>query len=136
MNPVGPRAIYWTETELGRLHLHFYHPIDGKHFNLFRRVRPEGTPATALENLTDISAGCDTFQVLHTPPFGFHLSLPEERLRFNTEVAIDLVWLYSKLVPHVIDTHTCYQTAAFINEKTASGACEIFVEVWVSVHCG
>lgn len=37
---------------------------------------------------------------------------------------------------HVIATHTCYQKAAFIYDKSAMGLLTLFVEVWASVYCG
>lgn len=54
----------------------------------------------------------------------------------NAEVAMDLVWLESNPVLHVIDTYTCYQNAAFIKYTTASGIWRLFVELWASVYCG
>lgn len=99
-------------------------------------MRPEGTPATVLGTLNQICAARDTCQVLHTPHFRFRVSLPEDELQFNTEVAMGFVWLETNPVLHVIDTHTCSQNTAFIKDTTAARLWRLFVEEWASVYCG
>lgn len=48
---------------------------------------------------------------------------------------MDLLWTYWKPLLHVLDTHTCFQNAAFIKEKPSSGQWILVVEVCASVYC-
>lgn len=60
---------------------------------------------------------CRTFQELYAPPFPFPVTIGEVALRFNADMAMDLVCVGQKHVLHVMDTHTLYQNAAFIYGK-------------------
>lgn len=42
---------------------------------------------------------------------------------------------YEAPVLHVVNTHTCYQNAAFITNKTAAGLWCLFVETWDTLYC-
>lgn len=105
------KSIYRKRTDLRKLHLHFYHLSAVKLYQLLRREKPNDTPTTVLYTLIQISGACDMCEELHTPPFRFRVSIPEEAFKFNAEVALDLVWLDRNPVLHVGDLQTGYQNA-------------------------
>lgn len=51
--------------------------------------------------------------------FLFRASLPPGEIGFNQELEICLMWVNSKLILHVVDTHTMYKNAVFIISNTA-----------------
>lgn len=79
---------------------------------------------------------CKTCKEVYTAPLSFRVSIPEEVLRINADVAMELVRADRRSVLHVIDTHLCFQNAAFISDKTATGISTLFAEIWSSVYCG
>ena len=49
---------------------------------------------------------------------------------FNQEVALGLMWIKSSPVFHVIDTHTGFGAAAFINSESADAVWLTFEGIW------
>lgn len=88
-----------------------------------------------VTTLLKIGETCDTLREFRSPLFRSQVYLPYDDLRFNSELAMDLVWINAKPVLHVIDTHTCFQNRAFIIHKTAPRLWTRFVELWVSASC-
>ena len=69
-------------------------------------------------------------------PVPFQGSIPDDAVVYNHEVAMDLLWLDKKPVLHIIDTHTSFQNAMFITEKSPEGLWTAFVECWSTVYLG
>lgn len=80
------------------------------------------TPTAVLDTLKQIGSACATCQQLHTPLFCFRVSLPDDALRFYAEVAIYPVWRDRRPVHDIVDFHTCFQNAAFFEDKSAGGS--------------
>lgn len=55
---------------------------------------------------------------------------------FNHEIAVDLLWLDSKPVFHIVDTHTLFQNAAFVKYKTSECIWQTFLDCWATVYLG
>lgn len=126
----------FTKHELERMHLHFFHPSTSKLYNLIRRASPEKADNNLRKMLEDIRNNCQTCQEFHSPPFRFRARIPESEIAFNQELAIDLLWLEGKPALHVIDTQTAFSNAKFINNKTADGLWQLFVDIWATVYTG
>lgn len=62
--------------------------------------------------------------------------MPPDELLFNHELAVDLMWLQKTPVIHIIDTHTLYQNAEFLQDKSANAIWEVFLRVWVTLFVG
>ena len=62
--------------------------------------------------------------------------MPDESIVYNHELALDLVWLSGKPVLHVVDTHTSFQNAIFIKNKSPEGLWKSFTDCWSTVYLG
>lgn len=130
------QTVLFTRAELEKLHLHFHHPLTEKLFNLLHRYDPIKADASVKKVLSEISAASETSQEHATGPIRFRASFPPEHLVFNHEVAIDLLWFNKKAAVNVVDTHTNYQNAAFVESKTSEGLFKLFMNIWATVYLG
>lgn len=89
-----------------------------------------------LDTLKRIGDGCPDCQELHAQPFRFRVSISEDSLRFNAELALDLVWLNKRPVLHVVEVHILYQNAAFINGKSYRDLWKFFLTIWDTIYSG
>ena len=117
-----PEHILFTTAELTRMHKHFYHPSANKLFNLLKRAVPEEATSETLRVLKEISGRCDPFQRMGTKPITFQVAMPDD-IVFNHQLALDLMWIESSALLHVVDTHTHFSAAQFLDgqDVKASG---------------
>lgn len=81
----------------------------------------------------DKCAGCKHFGIR---PYRFLVSLPDDELIFNNEVAIDPFWVDGNPILHVVDTHTGYQNVGLPKSLSAQHVWDAFLEAWVTVYLG
>lgn len=98
--------ILCIKSELRRFYLHFMHPATNELLNLLRRARPKYTNDKLRETIQQISDACENCRDYKPPPIRFRESVPPEKIVFNHEIAMDLMWLEKVPVLHVVDTHT------------------------------
>lgn len=130
------REILYTRAELERLHLHFFHPSVQKLLNLLKRGTPnrvDKDTSRIIKEIVEKCTGCKRFGIR---PYRFRVSLPDDEVIFNHEVAIDLFWICGNPVLHVVDTHTGYQNVALPKSMSAEHVWEAFLETWVTVYVG
>eukprot|EP00171_Calliarthron_tuberculosum_P018035 IDg18035t1 len=127
----------YSETELKRIHRHFYHPKPERLYSLIKRAGDrEATPETMkkLENLTE---SCDVCQRLSEQPGRFRVSLPNEEIVFNRVVLIDLMYLDSKSVLHIICKDTLFSAAIFLSDgESAQNIWDAYMRYWVNPYVG
>lgn len=104
----------FSPAELKKLHLHFYHPSASRLYAFLRRSDPERTPLSTSAALESFNSNCAYYRPFPAPPFRFRSSLPLDELRFNYEVSMDLLWLESGPVIHIVCTQTNFQGAAVL----------------------
>lgn len=109
----------YTRTELERLHLHFLHPSKQKLLNLLKRRTSDRVKADTPKIIQDIMDQCEGCKRFGIRPYRFRVSLPDDEIVFNHEVAIDLFWVAGNPILHVVDTHTGYQNVALPKSLTA-----------------
>lgn len=103
---------------------------------LIKRDSPDQADSSTRRMLQDIA---DSFQACqrHTrPPERFKVSIPEENIVFNQEVALDLMWLDGKALLHIVDTQTHFMSAAFLKGQTVEDVWETFVLCWATQYTG
>lgn len=54
-------------------------------------------------------------------------------MAFDREVSIDLTWLESKAVLHVVDIDTHFSAASFLKQRTVEAVWDAFVSCWASL---
>lgn len=130
------KEICFTAGELQRLHLHFFHPAVDKLFQLIKRAQPEKATGELYATIRRISRSCAACRSYAKKPFRFRASLGPDRIVFNHELAMDLMWLEGNPVLHVIDTHTHFQNATVLRSKRSEDIWAAFVECWASLYVG
>ena len=128
--------ILFNKAELRKLHLHFFHPTPTQLYQLIRRTRPNEVDVDRQRLLADISSECEQCQEWHSGPLRFRVKLPNDSITFNSDVAMDLVWLEGKPVLHIVCLQTRFQNACFLQSKASSAVWQALIEVWTSVYSG
>jgi Reverse transcriptase (RNA-dependent DNA polymerase) len=128
-------SVLFTQTELHRMHLHFFHPSAQKLYSLIRRARPDQATSATRALLDDIAKSCRTCQHLSRKPYHFHVSIPGDCI-FNQTVAMDLMWLEGRAVLHVVDTSLHFNSAAFLMAQTVEGIWTAFLDCWCTLYLG
>jgi hypothetical protein len=55
---------------------------------------------------------------------------------FNDTLAIDLLWLYGKAALHVVDLHTHFSAAGFLQRQTVDEVWTTLLTIWACVYPG
>ena len=132
----GEQEICYTKAELQKLHLHSFHPSVTKLYNLLKRARPQEVNAETRRVLEEIADACTNCHEHRDRPYRFRVSIPADRLKFNHEVAIDLMWMKGNPLLHIVDTQTHYQNAILLKGESAQVVWNAFIEGWASVYIG
>ena len=85
--------------------------------------------------LEDISERCNTCQFSAQNPRRFTAFIPDG-IVFNRTVILDLMWIHSNPVLHVIDKDTHYSAARFLEGKSTEQVWQTFLLCWVSTYVG
>lgn len=94
----------YTQSELKKMHLHFYHPSARKLYNLLKRASPDSVDGSTLKTLEDVSKACRTCTVYSSGPHRFRVSVPKTSIVFNHELSLDLMYPeHRRAALHVID---------------------------------
>ncbi|RWA03359.1 hypothetical protein EKO27_g11746 [Xylaria grammica] len=124
-------GIYFTETELRRLHRRFGHPRTERLYNMLSRAGHDVDHST----LEEIQKFCHHCQSHDRAPQRFKFSIKDD-CNFNYEVIIDAVRLADGQVLHVIDAATSFQAATFLKSMSARDAWEALCKCWINVYQG
>lgn len=90
-----------------------------KLFNLLKRARPERADNNVNSVLQQIPKACEACRNHSVKPFRFRAALTPDKVIFNHELAIDLMWIDGNPTLHVVDTHTHFQNAVVLRSKSA-----------------
>lgn len=127
---------YYTRTELGQPHLHFLHPSQQKLLNILKRGTPKYLKGDTARTIQDVFAKCDGCKQFGTYPFWFRVSLPNDEIIFNHEIAMDLFWGDQNALLHIAETHTEYQNFASHMGLSSQDVRNEFLEAWATVSVG
>lgn len=89
-------------------YFHLYHPSSGKFCNVLKRVNPADSTDELRTTLEYIGKACEDCSEYHSGSFRFGAEMTPDKIIFNHELEIDLLWLDNALVIHVVDTHTLF----------------------------
>ncbi len=70
------KSVFFTKTELKKLHRNFLHPSANKLFELIQRAKPTKATSDLRKRLDDLSTSCNTCETLRNKPKRFMVSLP------------------------------------------------------------
>ena len=128
--------IHYTRQQLSKLHQSFFHPSVDKLFNLIRRSKPDEADAETRRILEDITSRCDPCQRIQTGPKRFRVSFGSEDTVFNERVLIDIMYLDSDPVLHIVDESTHFSAARFLPTVSTTAIWSTLLECWALVYTG
>lgn len=100
-----------SKLQPAKIYQHFHHATLDKLYHLLLREQPDEATKDIHQKLHDIAETCKVCREYRTKPFRFQISLSPDKIVFNHELAMELVWLDVDPVLRVIDTHTNYHDA-------------------------
>lgn len=128
--------VHYTQAELQKLHLHFFHPNVTKLYNFLNRARPQEMSMDTRISLEEIAEACKNCRHHRDRPYRFRVPIPSENVKFNHEVAVDPMWLKGNPLLHIVYTQTHYQNAVLLKGESSQDVLNAFVEGWASVYLG
>lgn len=130
------KTVLFSRIELRKLHRHFHHPSSSKLLALIKRSKLKHVDNKTKQMLDEISKSCSVCQTYSTNPQRFKVSLPNDEVTFNREVALDLMWVEGKAVLHVVDIDTHFNNAIFLKGQSVEDVWEVFLSCWSTVYLG
>lgn len=127
---------YFTRTQLEKLHQQFFHPSATRLFNLLKRARPEDATPETLDILRDISKRCDPCQRIRPAPTRFRVSFGTENARFNERIMMDIMYIDSSPVLHIVDEGTRFAVARFLPDMSTKTVWDTLLSCWASIYTG
>lgn len=129
-------GVFYTSTELRKIHRHFYHPHPGKLYSVMKRADRGKVSPDLMSDLERISATCDVCQREADAPHRFRVALPDADCVFNRTVCLDLMSLQGMSVLHAVDKDTKFSAACFLERENTEEIWESFMRIWVSPYIG
>ena len=124
----------FSATELRRLHRRFGHPSAEKLNALLRRTDYDVDNETR-ETLEAISRECEPCQRHAQAPRRFKFALHDEK-QFNSIIFVDVCYIESRPVLHVVDEATNYQAARWLPNVAADTIWQALRLCWIDVYVG
>lgn len=120
-----------TESELRRLHRRFGHPSAKRLIRLLHRSGHE-FQSRAVHLLTKY---CHQCQMNQKSPGRFKFTLKDD-YNFNYAIIVDVMYLNSKPILHVVDEATSFQAARFLKDMTAKTTWNTLRQCWIDTYLG
>lgn len=127
---------FFTKSQLSKLHRQFFHPSAQKLFNLLRRARPEEATPETLKHLEELSRYCDPCQRIQNAPKRFKVTFGAENSRFNERIILDIMYLGSDPVLHVVDEGTRFGASRFLKDISTKSIWKALLECWATIYTG
>ena len=132
LNTSQSMAFHLNEIELRQLHRRFGHPSTRRMIDLLNRTDESFNPAT-LKRITEFCHQCQTNS---KAPGRFKFNIRDTDLEFNAEIIVDVMYLETKPVLHVVDSATAFQAARFLRSMSTKTAWEAIRACWIDVYIG
>lgn len=124
-----------TEVELRRLHRRFGHPSTDKLMKLLKRSTLENIGSGTRRILEAIEKHCDPCQRYAQKPRRFKFTLRDDK-DFNHTVYVDIFYIESKPVLHVVDEATNFQAAKWLENMSSEALWRALRMCWIDVYLG
>lgn len=130
------RQVCYSEFELRRLHLHLMHPAVDRLFSMVKQARPGEAGGDLRTTIKSITYACETCRNLTKRPSRIRESMHPDRVVFNLELSMDLMWLNVKPILRIVDRHTQFKNGVPFRTKRAEDVWYAFVEGLASIYLG
>ena len=130
-----PYSLY-TEIELRKIHKGFGHPSVKTTYNLLSKANIEDLPDETMRQLKSIESDCHTCKVNAKSTRRFRLTVGTDDFRFNHHVIVDMMFINSRPVLHMVDESTHYQAASFLKSQSTSEIWKSIQRLWILTYLG
>lgn len=100
------RSIYFTRPELTCLPLHFFYPIADKRFCLLQSIDPTRATIVVTNIHSEVISAFKKCQKYSSRQSRFRVFMLQENIFFKKQIAMDSLWLKSKLLLQIMCTFT------------------------------
>jgi hypothetical protein len=121
-----------TYSELHQLHRRFGHPSVRRLVLLLERAKLDNIDVKSVERLTRF---CEQCQLHAKSPGRFKFTLKDD-YDFNYSVQVDVFYLDSKPVLHVVDEATSFMAARFLKDESARTVWDTLRTCWIDTYLG
>ena len=125
------QTCYLTSTELQRLHRRFGHPSVARLHKVLERAGHD-VDKEALEFLTKYCVHC---QRHGQSPGRFKFNLRED-VEFNHSIIVDIFYISSQPVLHIVDEGTRYQAGRWLKNISAKHTWDTLRACWIDTYLG
>ena len=133
MQSLDSNPCYLTDTELRQLHRRFGHPSAMKlQLLLERSGHGNDLDKAVLDKLTKYCSFC---QKHGKSPGRFKFTLRED-VNFNYSIFVDIMYIDSSLILHVVDEATRFQAARWLRNVSAKHTWDTLRLCWIDVYLG
>ena len=118
------------EKQITKLHKQFAHPSASR---LKQLIKNSGTNDKSTDDLIDsVTNNCDTCRRFKKPPPRPVVGMPLAS-EFNETVAMDIKFIHSSPVLHLIDHVTRYSAACRLNNKKPTSVIQAILVIWLQI---
>jgi hypothetical protein len=121
-------SILYTRRLIVKLRRDFFHPSTDKLYILLKRSKPTEVHEDTRQKATPDSQRLSNLSELSSQPLRFSVRIPDEKLVFNDELSMDLLWLDGEPALHVVDTATRFGAAVFLEGQDVEQVWSAFLE--------
>ena len=100
-------------------------------------MKPAGLEAVnreAIESLNEIVAKYEPFRRIRSAPIRFRVSKGHEKVRLNSSMYMDIVYLDVRPVLHLFDEATRFSAARFLANMTTDSVWDAILIFWSSIY--
>lgn len=132
----NPDVANFSEGELKRLHRSFGHPSVSALYKILQRARPDEVDSTTKAEIEKLTQECDPCARHATKPRRFKLTTGAEDGRFNHVVAVDIMYIQSKPVLHIVDETTHFASGTWLRRVSSADLWKAFTRAWSHMYMG
>ncbi|KAI1006917.1 hypothetical protein K3495_g1305 [Podosphaera aphanis] len=122
-----------TETELRRIHRRFGHPSTNRLYNVLQRSGHDSIDKKIIDHLTKFCSNCQKHK---GPPKLFKFNLRDAGLEFIHSIVVDIMYIDSDPVLHIVDIVTKFQAARWLQNLSAKHTWDKIRNCWIGVYIG
>jgi hypothetical protein len=122
---------FLTDTELRQLHRRFGHPSANKLYKVLERSGHE-VDKQAIDHLTKFCSFCQKYG---RSPGRFKFTLRKD-LDFNHSIIVDIMYIDSSPILHIIDEATRFQAARWLQNISAKHTWDMLRACWIDTYVG
>lgn len=131
-----PPSVYYTETELRRIHHYFYHPSTEELLGIIQHGAKEHAIPDLRSQLEHILEICDTCQRLAKETSRFRVTMPNTDCVFNRTVGMGIMKLEGHSVLHIVDHDTKFSAASYLERVSTAIVLKTVFSGWVATYIG